>query len=237
LVPHQNYLATPFKPEQGDHITATDYARGPSTMTILSFLRTFLYSQLFVTPPKVTQSFSGQTVIITGANVGLGLEAAKQIAALGCSRLILAVRTVSKGEVAKEEILKSTGRTDDFVEVWPLDLTKTESIKAFVARANALERIDVLLENAGIALTFWDEFEGMEQNIKVNVVSTMLIALSMLPKLRETAAKFNVTPHLEIVTSEAHKVTSYDEANEDDIFAKFADRSHYEKNGKSNPSR
>lgn len=37
-----------------------------------SFLPTFFYSQLFVTPPVPTQSFEGRTVIVTGANTGLG---------------------------------------------------------------------------------------------------------------------------------------------------------------------
>lgn len=39
----------------------------------------FLYSQLCVTPEYPVQSFSGQTVIVTGSNVGLGLEAAHHI--------------------------------------------------------------------------------------------------------------------------------------------------------------
>lgn len=206
-------------------------------MTFSSFLRTFLYSQLFVTPPKVTHDFAGQTIIVTGANVGLGLEAAKKFAELSCARLILAVRTIAKGEAAKDDILETSGRTEDFIEVWPLDLTSTESVRSFVTRANGLDRLDVLLENAGIALTFWAEFENMEQNVKVNVVSTLLIALLMLPKMRETASKYSVTPQLEIVTSEGYKVTPFLESGEADIFAKLADRGHYEKDGKSNASR
>lgn len=206
-------------------------------MTWQSFLRTFLYSQLFVTPPKVTHDFTGQTVIVTGANVGLGLEAARKFAELGCAKLILAVRTVSKGEAAKESIIKTSGRTQDFVEVWPLDLTSKASVRDFASRVNDLERLDVLVENAGIALTYWDEFEGMEQNTKVNVISTLSLALLVLPKLRQTATTHNVTPHLEIVTSEGYKVTTFPESREGDIFARLADRAHYEKDGVSNPGR
>lgn len=206
-------------------------------MTFASFLRAFIYSQWFVTPPEVTHDFAGQTIIVTGANVGLGLEAAKKFADLGCAKLILAVRTLSKGEAAKETILKGSSRTEDFIEVWPLDLGSTDSIREFVARANGLQRLDVLLENAGIALTYWNEFEGMEQNIKVNVVSTLAIALLMLPKLRQTATEYKTTPHLEIVTSEGYKVTTFPESQEEDILAKLADRAHYEKDGVSNTSR
>ncbi|KAF7626495.1 hypothetical protein AFLA_013886 [Aspergillus flavus NRRL3357] len=48
-----------------------------------------------------------QTVIVTGSNTGLGLEAARHFYRLNCSRLILAVRTVTKGQTAKEEIIGS----------------------------------------------------------------------------------------------------------------------------------
>lgn len=198
-------------------------------MPALSFAKAFFWSQLFVTPPEVKHDFSGQTVIVTGSNIGLGMEAARQLAALNCARLILAVRTVSKGENAKRSILQSTRRTEDFIEVWPLDMSSTASIKAFAERAQSLDRLDVVIENAGIALTYWAEFENMEQNVKTNVVSTCLLALLLLPKLRESAKRFETTPHLVIVTSEGHKVTRFLESKEEDMFAKLADKEHFDR--------
>jgi NAD(P)-dependent dehydrogenase (short-subunit alcohol dehydrogenase family) len=117
---------------------------------MLRFLSQFLYSQFFVTPPYPAYDFTGQTVIVTSSNTGLGLEAARHFARLNCAKLILAVRTKSKGEEAKESILASTKRTSDCIEVWDLDLSSTASVKAFAARAQKLDRLDVLVENAGL---------------------------------------------------------------------------------------
>ena len=50
----------------------------------------FLYAQLVTSIPIPTASFSGQTIIITGANRGLGFEAAKHFVRLDVARLILA---------------------------------------------------------------------------------------------------------------------------------------------------
>ena len=121
-----------------------------SSMATVSWFLGFLYSQFLVTPPKVTRLFTDQTVIVTGSNTGLGLEAARQIVTLNAARVILAVRTTSKGEAAKKAIEESTGRTG-VVEVWPLDLSSYESVKHFAVRATKeLHRVDVLLENAGM---------------------------------------------------------------------------------------
>ena len=104
---------------------------------MLRFLSQFLYSQFFVTPPYPAYDFTGQTVIVTGSNTGLGLEAARHFARLNCAKLILAVRTKSKGEEAKESILASTKRTSDCIEVWDLDLSSTASVKAFGAAGSS----------------------------------------------------------------------------------------------------
>jgi NAD(P)-dependent dehydrogenase (short-subunit alcohol dehydrogenase family) len=66
-------------------------------MAKLHFLSQWLYSQLVVAPPYPTHDFTGQTVIVTGSNTGLGLEGAPHFAPLNCAKLVLAVRTLSKG--------------------------------------------------------------------------------------------------------------------------------------------
>lgn len=165
----------------------------------------FLHSQLFVSLPSPTASFAGKTVIVTGSNVGLGKEAARHYARLGASTVILAVRNIEKGEAAKADIDQSTGCGPDVVKVWQLDLASYQSVKDFAARAiKELPRIDVLLENAAIATFRYSMTEDNESTITVNVVSTFLLAFLMLPKLKETARKFNVRPVLTIVSSDAH---------------------------------
>lgn len=102
----------------------------------------FLYRQVFVHPPPLPTDLSleGQTVLITGANSGIGLEAARQCVRLNAATVILAVRTVSKGEEAKADILKSNPGSKTSVEVWPLDLESFDSVLAFGKRAQGLTR-------------------------------------------------------------------------------------------------
>lgn len=146
---------------------------------------------------------------MTGANVGLGLEAARHFARLGAARVILACRDTEKGERAKADIERSTERSGT-VEVWPLDLCSFESVKQFCRRADQLPRLDVVVENAAVAMVGPQGAlaEGYESTITVNVVSTFLMALLLLPTLRRTATKFNVQPNLVIVSSDAHFVVS-----------------------------
>jgi retinol dehydrogenase-12 len=144
---------------------------------------------------------------VTGANVGLGLEAARHITRLNAEKVILACRTVSKGEAAKASIEESTGRKGA-VEVWQLDLGSYDSVQAFAKRALELPRLDVVLENAGVAIPHYSRAEDNEATITINVISTFLLALMLLPKLRESAAKFKTTPRLTIVSSEVHFFTN-----------------------------
>jgi retinol dehydrogenase 12 len=177
----------------------------------------FLKDQLFFTPPDPTQDFTGQTVIVTGSNVGLGLEAARHITRLNAAKVILGVRDLRKGEEAKKSIEESTQRLN-VLDVWQLDLSSYDSVKNFAIKVQELERLDVVVENAGIATADYRRFEDNEATITINVVSTFLLALLILPKLQETATRFHVQPHLVIVSSEVHALTSFPERNSANIF-------------------
>lgn len=186
---------------------------------------TTLYSQWFITPkldPKL--SFAGQTVIVTGSNVGLGFHAAQQIAQRGASRVILAVRSPSKGEAAAQEIRASLPKASSkstVLEVWPLDLSSYQSVKDFGARAiSELDRLDVLLESAGVAKLKFELEEDDESEIKTNVLSTTLLALLLIPKLKETAMRFGVTPRLSIVSSELAFQAKFKEWKAERIFGR-----------------
>lgn len=185
----------------------------------------FLYSQLFVTPEYPTASCAGQTIIVTGSNVGLGKEAARHFARLGASKIILAVRNAKAGEDAKKDIEKSTKCKTSVLEVWPLDLSSYESIRDFAARASNLRRLDVLLENAGIANYQWVMSNGHERMIQVNVIGTYLLAMLMLPKLKSSAKEYSIRPRLTIVTSDAHDMTKFPEWKQPRIFDALDDES------------
>ncbi|OCL10135.1 short-chain dehydrogenase/reductase [Glonium stellatum] len=171
----------------------------------------FFYSQWFVTPPYPTESWAGKTVIVTGANVGLGLEAARHFARLGAAKVIIASRSTQKAETAKKSIQETTKCKPDVLETWLLDLCSYDSVKAFAERCNGLERIDAIVENAGVVTQNFKLEEEDETTITTNVVSTFLLALLVLPKLRETAKRFNTRPNLVIISSEVHFVTNFPE--------------------------
>lgn len=183
----------------------------------------FVHSQLRVTPAQPSHTFRGQTVIVTGSNIGLGKEAARHIARLGAEKLILAVRNIAAGEEARRDIIESTRCGEDAVEVWSLDLASYDSVKSFADRASRLPRLDVLLENAGIAVSKYSLAEGHERTLTVNVISTFLLALLLLPKLKASAKEFDITPRLVIVSSEMHAMTSFPEWKAPSIFAALDD--------------
>ncbi|GKT62854.1 short-chain dehydrogenase/reductase family [Colletotrichum tofieldiae] len=177
----------------------------------------FLYSQLIKSLPYPSGSYAGKTIVVTGSNVGLGKEAARHFARLGASKLILAVRSLDKGRVAKEDIEATTNCAKDVIEVWELDMSKYASVQKFASRlSTGLERVDIFVANAGVAHSQFRQMEEDEGTITVNVVSTFLLMALVLPKMKETAAKFNTRPTFTITSSEVHAWTTFEERNAPD---------------------
>jgi len=114
----------------------------------ISSVLTFFYHQFLVTPPLPTESCAGKTVAVTGANIGLGKESARHYVRLGTDKVILACRNIEAGREAKDDIEKSEGRAG-VCEVWSLDMCDYSSLKMFVDRLKGLERLDIVLLNAG----------------------------------------------------------------------------------------
>jgi len=142
----------------------------------------------------------GKTFIVTGANTGLGFQCAQHLVRLSAARVILGVRSISKGDAAKASIENSTNRRG-VVEVWQLDLASFDSVKAFVQQVKGLERLDALICNASVALLRYSVTEGLETSITVNVVNTMLLAVMALPALKSSAKMTGEKGHLVIVGS------------------------------------
>ncbi|KAL4935293.1 hypothetical protein BDV06DRAFT_207287 [Aspergillus oleicola] len=182
----------------------------------------FLYNQLFFAPQPLPRSVDlrGQTAIVTGANVGLGLEAAKQLAARELSRLILGVRTVSKGETAAEEIRKQSPKCD--VQVWQVDQENWDSMKQFGETAQKLDRLDIVILNAGVkCLSFGRSPTGHERHVQVNHLATALFSLLLLPPLQITGRTKGSPARLTIVTSEVHFWTDFSEKEAPNILARL----------------
>ncbi|KAF6845089.1 short-chain dehydrogenase [Colletotrichum musicola] len=161
----------------------------------------FFKSQ-FKTLPYPSEDCSGRTVIVTGSNVGLGLEAARHFVRLNAAKVVLAVRSTDKGEAARTDIELTTGKRG-VIEVWPLDQASFDSVKEFAARADKLARLDCVVLNASIATSKRAEAEGWESQVTVNVLSTFLLGMKLLPVLRRTGQTYNVTPKIVITASEA----------------------------------
>lgn len=194
-------------------------------------IKQYLKSQLRTTLPVPTKSFTGQTIIVTGSNTGMGLEAARHLVRLGAASVILAVRSTTKGEAAAASIRSSfpDRRPEDLesvVQVWPLDLASHASVRAFAARADAeLERLDVVVGNAGMYVykSGFSLAEGDEATITVNVVSTLLLGLLLLPKLRETSVRHDKECVLTFTGSFVHLMTAFPEGKSENIFSALAD--------------
>lgn len=166
-----------------------------------------LISAKWINPPTdPTTSFAGKIVIITGANTGLGYEAAVKFVNLGVSHLILGVRNEFKGEAAKKSLESRCPAYTGQIEVWPLEMSSYASIHGFVEKCNKLTTIDNVILNAGVMMKEFDPSEhGWETTLQVNTLSTTLLALLLLPKLKEMREKLNSRPVLEFVTSDLYR--------------------------------
>ena len=132
----------------------------------MSFFQ-FAREQFSTVPPVEHEDLSGKTVVVTGANTGLGFEAAKYFAKMKPDRIILGCRSKKRGEAAVtseanplpsyhsvshytyKELKTETGY--ESAELWIIDLARISSVVDFAERFEKDGgRIDILLLNAGI---------------------------------------------------------------------------------------
>lgn len=180
----------------------------------------FLGEQLFGTRSLhvPATNLTGRVVVVTGANVGLGLETAIHLAKLNPSTLVVACRDEAKGAVAAARIAKEGGLEAAKVQVWKLDLASFASVKAFATRLESLPRLDIFVENAGVATMKYQKSEdNHELTVQVNDLSTGLLALLALPLLQKASlngvpGSEDFKPHLTIVGSEVHAWAKFAEA-------------------------
>lgn len=120
-------------------------------------------------------SFEGRTVIITGANSGLGLETARELARVG-AHIVMAVRNTDKGKAAQATITGST-------EVRQVDVANLASVRAF---ADTVEAADILVNNAGIMMVPQAKtVDGFESQIGTNHLGAFALTNLLLPKITD----------------------------------------------------
>ncbi|CAH0044932.1 unnamed protein product [Clonostachys solani] len=171
----------------------------------MAFLYQMLGSKIW--PPRdIGPNLTGKTLLITGANSGLGYESVVKFVRGSAKRVIIGVRSVEKGEDAKKKILAQAGETDVTIDVYQLDMLDYDSIQAFASRVNKeVDRLEYVVLNAGISPhEFRESKYGFESALQVNLISTTLLSLLLLPKLMESQTS-DFTPVLELVGSGTHQ--------------------------------
>jgi len=112
----------------------------------------FLKAQFTKIPHITPTNLSSSTILITGANAGIGFEAAKEVLKSQPKRLILAVRNLERGNNAASELSKFKSESTE-IDVRHLDQSKFSSVQAF---ANELkgQKVDIAILNAGEPIKF-----------------------------------------------------------------------------------
>ncbi|KAM9410643.1 retinol dehydrogenase 11 [Pholidichthys leucotaenia] len=140
----------------------------------------------------------GKTVLVTGANTGIGKETALDMAQRG-ARVILACRDMTRARIAADEIRQKSGNGN--VVVKKLDLASLQSVRDLAKDVEENEeRLDILINNAGIMMCpKWMTEDGFEMQFGVNHLGHFLLTNSLLDLLKKSAPS-----RIVIVSSIAH---------------------------------
>ncbi|KAG1762867.1 short-chain dehydrogenase [Suillus occidentalis] len=171
-------------------------------LTVLGFLR-----EQWTELPISTADVRDQSLVVVGANVGLGNEAAVHLAQLKPKSLLITSRDEVKCEQSKADVESRSGMTG--IESWPLELSSFDSVRSFVDNFEAKGcTANVLIANAGISTTKYSKTaDGYETTFQVNYLSTALLSILMLPHLIKTGTPEHAS-RLVIVSSEVHYIAN-----------------------------
>ncbi|XP_076827964.1 retinol dehydrogenase 12, like isoform X2 [Brachyhypopomus gauderio] len=144
-------------------------------------------------------NLDGKTVVITGANTGIGKETAIDLAKRG-ARVIMGCRNVEKGDAAVKEVIKVSGNQDVICK--KLDLADSSSIKEFAQAINSEEKhVNILINNAGVMVCPYEKTaDGFEMQIGVNHMGHFLLTFLLIDQLKRSAPARIIN-----VSSMAHK--------------------------------
>lgn len=155
-----------------------------------STLSGFVYRQYAWRKPLPSSvRLEGRLAVVTGGNVGLGLEASRQLLSRGLSRLVMASRSDERGARAAEALRAEFPTAT--IDVWQLDMASYDSVVAFARRCDAeLPTIDYVLLNAGVQHLGFRvaDATGHESTLQINYLSTALLALLLASVLRRKGA-------------------------------------------------
>lgn len=159
----------------------------------------------------------GQTIVITGANSGIGLEATKILAGKG-AHVVLACRNADKA-LSAIQLIKAEKR-DASVEFMKLDLADLASVRAFASNlGEKFDAIDRLINNAGLmAIPYRPTEDGFEMQFGVNHLGHFALTNLLLPLLANSESARVVT-----VSSNAHNFgkMNWDNLNAEQSYSKW----------------
>jgi NAD(P)-dependent dehydrogenase (short-subunit alcohol dehydrogenase family) len=135
---------------------------------------------------------AGRTAVVTGANSGIGLEAARELARKG-ARVVLACRDPGRASTALDEIRRDQPGAS--VEVQPLDLANLASVNQFAKGCLAEnESLDLLVNNAGVmAIPRRETADGFEMQLGTNHLGHFALTGLLLQRLRPGSRVVNVS--------------------------------------------
>lgn len=145
-------------------------------------------------------SMKGKTVLVTGANSGMGLATTVEMARRG-AHVIMACRSRQRGEEALAEAVRQSG--SDQIRLMLCDLGSFASIRAFAEEFTAgYPVLDVLINNAGVvAIRRELTSDGYEQDLGVNHLGHFLLTMLLLDRLKHAEQG-----RIVVVASGAYKI-------------------------------
>ncbi|KAM4580238.1 retinol dehydrogenase 13 [Odontesthes bonariensis] len=128
----------------------------------------------------------GKTVLVTGANTGIGRETSRDLAGRG-ARVVMACRDLTRAKQAAEDIRRSTGNGN--VVIRHLDLASVYSVTQFAKDfLESEDRLDILINNAGVMMCpRWLTEDGFETQLAVNHLGHFLLTNLLLPVMKSSA--------------------------------------------------
>jgi len=131
-------------------------------------------------------SLQGKTAIVTGASSGIGIVTAAELARTG-AHVVMVCRQGAKSEAALNEVVKASGSAS--VELLTADLSSQASVRGCAgAFKNAHDRLDVLVNNAGIFSSDYQvTIDGFERTFATNHLAYFLLTNLVLDVLKKSA--------------------------------------------------